>query len=151
MYQDEFSKADLYYVCRFTPGGDADEDYRRHIDGMRAAIKAAAARPEQLTIVIVQDPGYPAPNAHWRQIVAEMTSHPQFKATTAIVTSNALIRGVITALSWLRPRHYKEELWADAAAALAWLEKERGRALPELRACAGRLGVVGEEQRRSAS
>ncbi len=141
MYRDELDATHLFYVCRFTPGGDVDEDYRRHLEGMRSAIAAASETPAELTIMIVQDPGYPLPGPNVRKAVAEMTSPVSFKAITAVVTKNALMRGVHTAMNWLRPKHYAEEVWPDASTAIAWLEREKKRPLPHVRAAASRLGL----------
>jgi hypothetical protein len=51
----------------------------------------------------------------------------------AIVTTNALIRGVVTALNWIRVRDYQEVLFEDTRSAIAWLEMSCGRPLPALR------------------
>ncbi|HEX7625320.1 MAG TPA: hypothetical protein VF400_17205 [Anaeromyxobacteraceae bacterium] len=63
-----------------------------------------------------------------------MTAEPRFRAICcAIITSNPLIRGVLTALNWLRKREYSEAIFGDPEVAIAWLQAERGVSLPMLR------------------
>jgi len=134
MYQDRFDDREWTYACRFTLGGDSDEDYLQHLRMMREVAGRAEAANTRLAIVIYQERGFPAPNSSWRKKVAEMTATPPFRPILcAIISRNPLIRGVITALNWLRKREYSEAVFGDAEPALAWLEAARADALPVLR------------------
>jgi len=134
MYEDAFDESEWSYACHFLPGGDADEDYARHLEKEAdMAVRARLAR-ETLAILIVQDRGVPAPNAVWRTRIASVTAAPEFRTIRcAIVTRNALIRGVVTALNWIRKREYQEAIFAELGMAVDWLEKTCERPLPALR------------------
>jgi hypothetical protein len=135
MYQDRFDDGEWTYACRFTPEGDSDADYAQHVRGMKEVAVRAESASQRLAILICQEPGFPAPNSGWRKKVAEMTASPSFRPIhCAIVTRNPLIRGVVTALNWLRKREYSEDIFGDIEAALGWLEAGRGHLLPALRA-----------------
>ena len=140
MYRDELSEEHLFYVCRFTPGGaDPKDDYAKHLEGMKRSGRFDDGRGTRPSVMIIQDPGYPPPNAHVRQQVAAMTDDPRFHAVTAIVTTNTVIRGVVTAINWIRRRQSDEQLFSDTASALAWLEKQRGASIPALRRAVEKL------------
>jgi hypothetical protein len=151
MYKAEFDRSELFYVCRFSPGGDSEEDFRRHFEGERAAGEAARATPDRLVVIIVMDPGAPLPNAAQRQAVAEITSAPWYRPTTAAVSKNTLLRGIMTAVGWLRPRKNKESIFPDVKSAIEWIEKEQGRTVPGLRAAAARIGSVDDGTPRRAA
>ena len=134
MYQDFFDGSEWTYACRFSAGGDSDEDYAQHLRAMREVAGRAEESKKRLAIVICQERGFPAPNSSWRKKVAEMTALPSFwPICCAIVSSNPLIRGVVTALNWLRKREYSEAIFGDVEAALDWLEEVREHPLPGLR------------------
>jgi hypothetical protein len=133
MYQDCFDDAEWTYACRFSVEGDSDADYAQHLQMMKEVAGRAEAAKKRLAIVICQEPGVPAPNSSWRKKVAEMTAAPSFRPIyCAIITCNPLIRGVVTALNWLRRRDYSEAIFADIEAGLAWLQASRGESLPAL-------------------
>lgn len=135
MYEDRFDPGEWTYACRFGVGGDPEADYDRHLAAEAAAVARAAEAGRRLAILIVLDPGAPGPSAPVRKRVAEMTSRPEFGGIAcAIVTRNPIIRGVVTALNWWRPRRYAERLIGTLPAGLDWLEAERGEPLPALRA-----------------
>jgi hypothetical protein len=134
VYRDCFDQGEWTYACRFTPGGDSDADYAEHMRVEQEVAERAHVSGARLAIIIGQDRGYPAPNASLRKKIAAMTSMPTFRPVCcAIVTGNPILRGVITALNWLRKREYSEAIFGDQESALAWLEREGGRALPRLR------------------
>ncbi len=134
MYQDRFDDSEWTHACRFSVGGDSDEDYALHLRTMKEVASLAEASKKRLAIVICQEPGFPAPDSSWRKKVAEMTASPSFRPVhCAIVTSNPLVRGAVTALNWLRKREYSEAIFGDIESALAWLEASRCHSLPTLR------------------
>lgn len=134
MYQDRFDETEWSYGCCFRRGGDPDTDYTRHLSAMTEVALQAQQAKRRLAILIRQEPGYPVPSASWRKQVAYMTSQPCFRTIVcAIVSVNPLLRGVVTALNWLRHREYEEAIFGDMDSALTFLERTRGEPLPALR------------------
>lgn len=135
MYVDALDALEAVYVCRFRSGAesDTDADYAAHVAGLSDAVKRTELRSERLLVVIIQDAGYPAPNAQWRKRIAEMTSADNFTPIVAFVTANPLIRGVLTAIAWLSKPRYEQNMLSTVPAALDWVERKRGRAVPRLR------------------
>jgi D-ribose pyranose/furanose isomerase RbsD len=133
MYEDCLHEQEWSYGARFCPGGDANADYAHHLQFEAEAAAKASRVHQKLAIMIIQEPGVPAPDAMWRSKIAAMTATPEFRTICcAIVTRNALIRGVVTALNWIRKRDYQEAIFAESNSALTWLEKACGRPLPAL-------------------
>ena len=134
VYNDNVNENEWSFACHFTRGGNSDADYSTHLQHeQEVAIRARSARTK-LAILIVQDSGVSAPNAMWRRKIAAVTNAPEFKGVCcAIVTNNTLIRGVLTALNWMRMRDYQEALFESTSVAIPWLEMSCGRSLPALR------------------
>jgi len=135
MYFDAFDPAEALYVCRFRPkaGEDADADYGAHVANLSSAVQRTEGRSEKLLVLIIQDPGYPAPDASWRRKIAAMTGADNFAPTVAFVTTNPLIRGVLTAIAWISSPKYEQKMFSTLSEALDWLEQKRGKATPRLR------------------
>ncbi len=137
MYQDRFDEAEWTYACRFTPGGDSDADYGRHIEAEAGAVARAAAAGKRLAILSVLDPGAPSPGASRRKQITEVTGRPEYRTVVcAIVTTNPFVRGLVKALKWLQPAEHPEQMFGEVGSALSWMEAERGQPLPALRALA---------------
>ena len=135
MYVDALDAREAVYVCRFRQGpeADTDTDYAAHVANLSAAVKQTESNAQRLLVVIIQDPGYPAPNARWRKTIAEMTNADNFAPAVAFVTANPLIRGVLTAIAWLSKPKYEQTMLSTVPEALDWLERKRGGAVPRLR------------------
>ena len=138
MYEDCLHEDEWSYGARFCPGGDADADYAQHLLREAHAASRAHCVDKKLAILIIQEVGVPAPDAKWRRKIAALTATTDFQTICcAIVTRNPLIRGVVTALNWMRKRKYQEEIFAESDSGLMWLEQKCARPLPALR-CAVR-------------
>lgn len=135
MYVDAFDALEAVYVCRFRPGAetDTDTDYGAHVANLSAAVERTESHAQRLLVVIIQDPGYPAPDAQWRKTIAKMTSADNFAPIVAFVTANPLIRGVLTAIAWLSKPKYEQTVLSAVPDAVDWLEQKRGRPAPRLR------------------
>lgn len=90
--------------------------------------------PKGLVILLLSAPDYPTPNARWRRRFAEAAESFQAKkAFFALVTSSALMRGVITLVNWIKPGTRSENLaFAELSEAIGWLEQKRAEKLPAL-------------------
>lgn len=145
MYDDVLDEAEAVYVCRFRAGrgSNVDSDYGAHIAGLSSAVQRTESHPDRLLVVIIQDPGYPAPNAGWRKKIAQMTGADNFKPIVAFVTANPVIRGVLTAIAWISKPKYEQKIHARLSEALDWLEGKRGRSVSRLRELAREIGAPG--------
>jgi hypothetical protein len=131
MYVYELHPEELLYVCSLSGGGDADADFSTHVEQLRAA--SAQVGDRVLRVVVRLRPGHPVPNARWRSRVGELMSDEGFSARLAVISSNPVIRGVLTAVSWVASRERVGfKMFNSLAAAQAWLAEETGAPLPDL-------------------
>lgn len=133
MYYSDFNEARAILVCRIARGGDEANDFGPHIERLLSAARATEGAAVRLALLIIIDPGHPLPSSVWRRKVAEATGNPAFRPYFAVLTDNPLVKGMLTALSWLRPQRFEAHVTGDEARALSWLESKRGEPLPELR------------------
>lgn len=132
MYHSELDERRRLLVCRLIASSNDELDFQTHLDRMLAACRATAGSHQRVAILAIFDRHHGLPSAATRRRIAEVTSLPEFRPHLAIVTENAMVRGVLTALSWLRRPRYESKLVATPEEAIAWLEMMRGEALPEL-------------------
>ncbi|MBI1947197.1 MAG: STAS/SEC14 domain-containing protein [Deltaproteobacteria bacterium] len=133
VYYSEFNQARAVLVCRIARGGDEENDFGPHIERLTTAAEATFGREPRLALLIIIDPGHPLPNSVWRRRVAEATSNAHFKPFFAVVTDNPLARGMLTALSWLRPQRFEAHVGPSEERAIAWLEAKRSERLPDVK------------------
>lgn len=132
MYTSDFQSDRCLLVCRLARGGDELSDFGTHLERMASAVEEARAKDRRVAILVLLEPGHTLPSSEWRKRIAEVTGRETFKPYLVIVTKNPLARGVLTALAWLRPRHYEENVCESPEEGVAWLEQVRGEPLPEL-------------------
>ena len=113
-----------------------DDDNQALLDSIAKQQADAPGPGAKAVFVLAVDPQYPQPNARWRRRFAEARDGVRFAKTFfAVVTPEATLRGVLTAVNWIRPT--SERLEADSFAtfdeALRWAEEKRGRAARPLR------------------
>jgi hypothetical protein len=103
-----------------------DLDYERLIDAHRR-FWAEASTGSMAKLVLVIDPGQKPPSPRWRQRMAAIRDQSR-PFRSAIVTSSLVERGVITALTWLRPAGPEQKIVAMGTfdEAVAWFEAEVG-------------------------
>jgi hypothetical protein len=105
-------------------------DYQSLIDSINQLWAEASATPFA-TFVLVIDPGQETPSPLWRQRIAEARTTTQ-PFRIVIVTSSVVMRGVMTAINWIRPNGAGQKTVSRATLeeTIAWLEAEGGRARP---------------------
>ncbi len=133
VYQDFVDEQHAIYFCRFSlplPDAGPEEDYDAHMQNLGRAVQAAVHHPDHLACVIVHDAGYPPPHAGIRAKLVEFTTQPHFNPIVAFVTPNIAIRGVLTALRWLRQPTHKEKVFANVKSAFDWLVACRTVSMP---------------------
>jgi hypothetical protein len=112
-------------VAWLSSGGEMQDDFGQLIGLLEKALGQKNA-DQKLAIMVVMESGHALPNAFWRSRAAEVTGRDDFDGYLAIVTQNKLIRGVLTALDWLRDKSYQDKVFPSVEEAKAWLEQERG-------------------------
>jgi hypothetical protein len=115
---------------------DEDSDNQRLLESI-AKQQADAPSPASTVgvFILIVDPSYPNPNARWRRKFAEMRDDARFgKALFALVTPAPHLRGVLTAVNWMRPptTRFEAESFVMFDDAVRWVEEKRGQKLPAL-------------------
>jgi hypothetical protein len=134
-------------------GGDVctGVDYQSVIDSINQLWAEASATPFA-TFVLVIDPGQQSPSPLWRQRIAEArTTKQPFRIV--IVTSSVVMRGVMTAINWIRPNGEGQKTVSRATLeeAIAWIEAEGGKARPMLHTLYAKAREQIENERRSSA
>ena len=149
MYYSDFNDARALLICRIARGGDEPNDFGPHIERLLSAAQAVQGREVRLALLIIIDPGHPLPGSVWRRKVAEATGNPAFRPYFAVLTDNPHVKGMLTALSWLRPQRFEAHVTSEESRAMAWLESKRGEPLPEMRIMLERIMRKDPDRRRS--
>ncbi len=103
-----------------------DDDYESIVESTtRLLTETPSDRVARFVLVV--DPNQPAPNAVWRQRLAEARVTSK-SLRYAIVSPSIHERGTVTAIHWLRPPGPGQKVVTSAtfSEAVAWLEAESG-------------------------
>lgn len=82
--------------------------------------------------ILMVDPQNPHPNASWRRRFAETRDRVRFaRYSFAVVTPSQPLRGVLTAVNWIRPlsSRFEAEAFSTFDDAVRWIEEKRGQKL----------------------
>jgi hypothetical protein len=134
MYTSGYCAKSAMLVLLFSGKEASDDDYERMIEAWKRLYRDAEGRTP-IGIVVVE-PGQPAPNASWRRRIAAVQKERQGPRRVGVVTSNPLIRAVITAVEWMTPPgpHQQTLAFATFEDAVRAFEAMEGRRLDRLRA-----------------
>ena len=118
MFYGHLDPADGLAVWVFTPGQNSDSSWQEYCDAIRAAARIDHPAPFGLQVIA---PGSSDPPATWRRSIALAAAEVGERAAIAIVSRSVVVRGVLTAISWIRPPRYTLSMVAtlDEAVALA--------------------------------
>jgi hypothetical protein len=118
-------------------GAKEASDIERCVESMQRTDRIALAQKRGALFVVVPDPQYPSPNSQDRQRFAALKESCRAGPSLfVLVTRSSLLRGVITAVSWLSPN---TEQWRAVACesffeAMARAEEFRAESAEALRA-----------------
>lgn len=132
MYHYAHDPKEHLFVARLAGGGDQQADFDLHLEHLRPAIEAATAAGTRLKLVILFEHEHEVPNAVMRAKVAEFQRQPWFNPQVVLVSRNPLMRGVLTALEWLRGGRMSMLTAASPEQATAELERFVHQKLPRL-------------------
>jgi hypothetical protein len=111
-----------------------DAEWDRHFADMRRICTWTATTGKRPAVLLLISSGWSRPDAKRRAQLAEASAVAGYDPYLAIVTSNTIVRGVLTVLNWLQEKpRYEVTVLPDTDQGLAWLEKKRGESLPSLR------------------
>lgn len=91
-------------------------------------------RGKTVAMLLVLGPDAQAPNAHWRRL-AEQRKALVAPVYISVVTTSAVLRGVLTAMNWMftPPSHVKTQHHATFEEGAAWIELSQGTPQATLR------------------
>ena len=111
---------------------NSDEDFERYIESFQRNPGAnALLRPAALLYV---ERDNPMPNAHWRKRIAESSRELGTGARPLVVfaSPSPLVRGIVTAINWLRPPPFDHFMCATIEEGVSWLDEHRRGIKPAL-------------------
>lgn len=123
MFAHEFDLELRAVVFLFSGKHNSDEDYAAYLDAI-AELDRRAAGLEVIAIQVI-DPGNAVPSAAWRKRIADSTAHMKSRPYYIMVTTSAIVRGVMTAINWLRPPPYEFAVASTFDEALLLVNRRR--------------------------
>ncbi len=122
-------------VWLFTGTQNSDADFERYVASLRD-LAAMARRLGHGAGLLVAARENPPPNANWRKKIADASNHYPPNCSFALVSESMVLRGVLTAINWLRPPTYDVIAVATVDEALDWIAARRGEGSRDsVRAC----------------
>jgi len=149
MYRFEHDPENQLFAAALSGGGDLNDDFGTHIAELRKAGQAAKGK-QRLAIVVAMQPGHPVPTAAWRSKVATMMTSGDVVGDLAVLSSNPVIRGVLTAVSWvISGDNMTFKMFPSWEAAEVWLTGIRGGSVDPLGEMAKRVAGEGRTSKRA--
>ena len=145
MYGSRIDPDQGLLIGLFSGANNDDDDYQRYVDSILEGDRRTRAGTAQIAILMV-DRGNPPPSAKWRKRIADTTAKLRTEGAVFVLCAESpLIRGVLTAINWIRPPPYAVRIVATFDEVLAVVAERRAparavaiRMLAELRAEAQR-------------
>ncbi len=129
MYACRYAKQDALYVTVWRGASNTDEDWEGAASDIRAVGQDGARHPAGVTVLVDVGAENPSPGSLQRKRMGQAiaTAFATVKLCVAVVTPSACIRGVITAIEWILPKHPMRIVASHGTLdlALAWLETQR--------------------------
>lgn len=125
-------------IVLFLHTADAPDDPTWALSMQEVAAQIRAVGVERLAVLVITDGG--APSTTQRKALAEATQNGRHPL--AVVNSNPVIRGVITAISWFNSgiKPFAPNKWRDAVAHCGCSDKAAVPLLDEMRRLQKELG-----------
>lgn len=144
MFISHLNEQKAILACRYANPYDP-EDYVAYVTEFERAVIAARAHQRPITLLVQLEDGYPQPNAVQRKNIGEAWGKvPDLGGRIAIVTSSAIIRGIITAIEWFMknsPNRRDTRAFAHSPEAVAWLAEQSGVSVTEFNASVDAMRV----------
>jgi hypothetical protein len=118
VFYGDLDGADGLAVWVFTPGQNSDAEWQRYCDAIRAAVSVCAGHEAPFGLQLILS-GSSDPPPTWRREIALAADQIREGATLAVVTSSVVVRGMLTAISWIRAPKYSLHVVATLDEGLA--------------------------------
>jgi hypothetical protein len=135
MYTYALDKGSVTMVGMLARPFGEDVDNQALLDSIAKQQALSPSPGATATFVLIVDPSYPNPNARWRRRFAEARDSVRFpKALFAFVSPTPHLRGVVTAVNWMRPpsARFEGESFISFEEAARWIEEKQGKKMPVL-------------------
>ena len=151
MYGARLDAARGVMVGLFSGPSNGDDDYQHYVDSLLDADRTARPNVAQIVVLVV-DRENPAPSAQWRKKIADATARVQSADVLFVLCAESpLIRGVVTAINWIRPPKYDVEVVSTPDAMLAAVAERRAPAEDVARRLLAELRVASRISERTSS
>lgn len=124
MFSYRFDSAHGNCVWLLSGMTNTDDDFARYVDSFAKLDKAALQRKNAAGVLVV-DRDNPMPNARWRKRIAEASASLQSRPLVAFASESPLVRGMVTAINWLRPPPFEFMITSTFDDAVRWFEAKR--------------------------
>jgi hypothetical protein len=122
----KYDQASSVAVFLFSGPTNTDRDFERYLEAIHA-LDAKQKFVDVPAMIIYVDRDNPMPNARWRRRIAEETRELKTKgAVVAFVGESPLLRGIVMAVSWIRPPPFEQTVVSTIGEAMKWVEARRG-------------------------
>jgi hypothetical protein len=129
-------------------GRPEPDDYERLIEAGMVLDRDGLQLGKRTAEILLIEDGYPRPDATQRRRFTDTAQLLKVqKPLFALVTTSALIRGVLTAMTWVAPVRHTMGVFATFEEAARFMEAERGQLLPTLRRLYEQLWVAAARRR----
>jgi hypothetical protein len=105
-------------VWLFTKGENSDADWQAYCSALEDVSRDLMKHPSPFAVQVI-DAQSSDPNAKWRREIAHASVRVPGRSSIAIVSLSSVVRGVITAVSWLRPPTYTLHIVSTESEAFA--------------------------------
>jgi hypothetical protein len=119
-------------VWYFGVTSNSDADFERYVESFARADEIGAAISFPSCGLLYVEPENPMPNAKWRKRIAEASRVLKSKPSIVFASPSPLVRGIVTAINWLRPPPFAFQVTSSLDLGIAWLEERRGAKLPRI-------------------
>lgn len=131
MFSVSYDEEAALVVSCFSGSSNSDADYELYcasIVELNAKIVVGVLRIAILTV----DSDNPIPNASWRKRIAEASADIGPNTLFILVTDRTIVRGILTAINWVRPPTHQWCIVSSFDDALVFAEKVRPDAITAL-------------------
>ena len=128
MYRSRIDAVEGLLVGLFSGSSNDADDYQRYIDSILDADQKTLATTAKIAILLV-DRDNPPPDAQWRKRIADASAGVRTEGAIFVLCAQSpIIRGVLTAINWIRAPRYEVRIVGTLEATLAIVRDRRASA-----------------------
>lgn len=126
MFRLAFDRPNVIAVGVFSGRLNQDADFQEYIASFPYLDDMAMQNPHiRAVYAVVVDPENEMPNAVWRRRIADASAHLRSNPLVSMVTKSVAVRGIVTAINWIRPPPYEIKCHETIDLAAAWIQSQR--------------------------